>query len=72
MPSARTSVEILNGSLQKVAEIRNLYPLNSRGMVLRYSKELSDFGDCHFRVAATTRSWPATATSSSPTSTTSG
>jgi hypothetical protein len=50
MPSARTSVEILNGSLQKVAEIRNLYPLNSRGMVLRYSKELSDFGDCHFRV----------------------
>lgn len=50
MPLAKTVVEILDSSLNKVAEIRNLYPLNSQGMILRYSKELSDFGSCTFRV----------------------
>lgn len=46
----KTVVEILDSSLNKVAEIRNLYPLNKQGMILRYSKELSDFGQCSFRV----------------------
>lgn len=51
MANARTVVEILNKSLSKVAEIKNLYPINQQGMVLRYSKELSDYGQCTFRVS---------------------
>lgn len=50
MAATHTVVEILNKSLSKVAEIRNLYPLNKDGMILRYSKELSDYGKCTFRV----------------------
>lgn len=48
---SRTIVEILNSSLQKIAEIKNLYPINEQGMILRYSKELSDYGQCTFRVS---------------------
>lgn len=47
----RTTVEIVNKSLSKIAEIRNLYPINNQGMVLRYSKELSDWGTAIFRVS---------------------
>lgn len=46
----RTTVEILDRDLNKVAEVRALYPINKQGMVLRYSKELSDFGTCIFRI----------------------
>lgn len=46
----RTTVQILNSSLQLVAEVKNLYPINKNGDVLRYSKELSDYGLCTFRV----------------------
>lgn len=46
----KTVVEVLDRSLNKVAEIKNLYPINKDGMVLRYSKELSDYGQCLFRV----------------------
>lgn len=46
----RTIVEILDSGLNKVAEAKALYPINSEGMVLRYSKELSDFGSCTFRL----------------------
>src|SRR5882672_6793901 len=46
----RTTVEILNASLNKIAEARALYPINKQGTVLRYSKELSDFGSCLFRL----------------------
>lgn len=49
--STRTVVEILNTSLQKVAEIKSLYPITKSGMVLRYSRELSDYGQCMFRVS---------------------
>lgn len=49
---ARTTVEIVNQSLEKVAEIKNLVPINNQGMVLRYSKELSDWGKALFRVAS--------------------
>jgi hypothetical protein len=45
-----TVVEILDKSLNRVAVIKNLYPINKDGMVLRYSKELSDYGKCLFRV----------------------
>lgn len=45
-----TIVEILDSSLERVAQIKNLYPINRDGMVLRYSKELSDYGKCTFRV----------------------
>ena len=44
-------VEILNLSLGKVAEVKNLYPIDKRGNVLRYSTELSDYGRCTFRVS---------------------
>lgn len=46
----RTTVEILNRSLSKIAEVKNLYPINNKGMVLRYTKELSDYGQCTFRI----------------------
>lgn len=51
MKETRTVVHILNKSLEKVAEIRNLYPINTQGDVLRYSKELSDWGKCTFRIS---------------------
>lgn len=44
-------VEILNSSLQKIAEIRALYPLNRDGDVLRFTNELSYYGVCTFRIA---------------------
>lgn len=50
MAIAKTSVQILNKSLQVVAEVKNLHPINKNGDVLRYSKELSDYGLCTFRV----------------------
>lgn len=51
MVNTRTVVEVLNKDLEKVAEIRNLYPINRDGYVLRYSRELSDYGKCKFRVS---------------------
>jgi hypothetical protein len=47
----RTTIEILNTSLQKIAEIKAPYPLTKSGIVLRYSRELSDYGTCLFRVS---------------------
>lgn len=47
---ARTVVEIVNKSLEKVAEIKNLVPINNQGMIIRYSRELSDWGKALFRV----------------------
>jgi hypothetical protein len=46
-----TIVEIYNLAGERVAIIKNLYPLNEAGMILQYSKELSDYGVCRFRVA---------------------
>lgn len=43
-------VQILDKNLDLVAELRNLYPINEGGMILRYSDELSDYGECMFRV----------------------
>lgn len=47
----RTIVEILDNDLSKIAEVKALYPINKEGMVLRYSRELSDYGQCTFRVS---------------------
>lgn len=55
MANTRTVVEILNRDLEKVAEVRALYPINKAGIVLRYSQELSDYGSCEFRIAAEDR-----------------
>lgn len=51
MANTRTVVEILDNSLDKIAEIKALYPINNQGMILRYSRELSDYGQCTFRVS---------------------
>jgi len=50
-PQPKTVVEILDRDLDKIAEIKNLYPLNKNGDVLRYTKELSDYGICTFRIS---------------------
>ena len=49
MPKLYT-IEILDKNLNKVAEVKNPYPLNNRGDILRYNNELSDWGQCAFRV----------------------
>lgn len=46
-----TVVQILDNNLQVVTVIRSFYPLNQDGMILSYSKELSDYGTCNFRVS---------------------
>ena len=51
MANTRTVIEILNSSRQKIAEVKNPYPLTQKGMILRYSHELSDYGQCTFRVS---------------------
>lgn len=48
----KTVIEILDKDLNKVAEVHNPYPLNANNDILQYSKELSDFGQCKFRVSA--------------------
>ena len=50
MTATRMVVEVLNKDLEKVAEIKNLYPINKEGIILRYSKELSDWGKAAFRM----------------------
>lgn len=48
----RTQIEILDKNLNKVTEVITPYPLDKAGNILRYSKELSDFGQCKFRISA--------------------
>jgi hypothetical protein len=48
---AKTVVEILDSTLGKIAEVRSLVALDKSGMVLRYSKELSTYGYCTFRIS---------------------
>lgn len=57
MEVTRTVVQILNLSLEVVCEVKNLYPINRDGMVLRYSKELSDYGKCLFRISTKDPLW---------------
>lgn len=55
--SSKTVIEILDRNLNKVAEVKNPYPINQQGMILRYSKELSDYGDCRFRISTKDPVW---------------
>ena len=57
MPNIKTYVEILDRSLNKICEVRALYPLTKEGMVLRYSRELSDYGFCEFRISTMDPLW---------------
>lgn len=47
-----TTVELLDSSLTMVATVKTFYPLDGQGTILRYSKELSDFGTATFRVSS--------------------
>jgi hypothetical protein len=51
MTAPRTVVQVLDNDLQVVGVLTRFYPLNKDGMILRYSKELSDWGTCLFRVS---------------------
>ncbi len=53
----KTYVEILDRSLNKICEVRALVPLTADGMVLRYSRELSDYGFCEFRISTADPLW---------------
>lgn len=46
-----TVIQVLDNDLSVVCELRNFYPLNRDGMIIRYSKELSDWGFCTFRLS---------------------
>jgi uncharacterized ubiquitin-like protein YukD len=45
-------IEILDINLNKIAEVLTPYPLDKSGNILQYSKELSDYGQCRFRISA--------------------
>lgn len=50
----RTTIQIgtiSGGTFTLVAVVKNPYPINRKGDILRYSKELSDYGECKFRVS---------------------
>lgn len=53
----KTYVEILDRTQNKICEVRALYPLTKDGMVLRYSRELSDYGFCSFRISTEDPLW---------------
>lgn len=42
---------VSGGTFSLVAVAKNLYPINRKGIVLRYSRELSDYGECKFRIS---------------------
>ena len=45
-------IQILNSSLQVIGKVIDPLPLGASGNILEFSKELSDFGQCHFRVSS--------------------
>ena len=48
----KTTVEILDKSLNRIAVVQTFYPLDKAGQIIRYSKELDDWGTCSFRISA--------------------
>lgn len=46
-----TFIEILDSNLNFITRVKSPYPLNKGGTILQYSKELSDFGQCKFRIS---------------------
>jgi len=54
MSHTRTTIQIgtVSGATFTLkAIVKNPYPINRKGDILRYSKELSDYGECKFRVS---------------------
>lgn len=47
-----TRIELLDASLNLITWIQTPYPLDSAGSIVQYTKELSDFGQCKFRVSS--------------------
>ena len=52
MATIKYQIEILDLSLNKIAEVLTPFPLDKSGNILQYSKELSDYGQCRFRISA--------------------
>lgn len=52
MAQVKYQIEILDINLNKVAQVLDPYPLDKSGLILQYSKELSDYGQCKFRISA--------------------
>lgn len=50
--STPTIVEILDINLNVITPIKALRPFDQAGNVLQYSREMSDYGKCHFMVSA--------------------
>lgn len=50
MNISQTQVQILDVNLNLITTLPALYPIDSAGNVLMYSKELDDYGQCNFRV----------------------
>jgi len=54
MAHTRTTIQIgtvSGGVFSLVAIVKAPYPINRKGYILRYSRELSDYGECKFRVS---------------------
>lgn len=51
-PQVVHSIEILDAALNLITPIFTPYPLDGSGNIMRYSKELSDFGTCTFRISS--------------------
>lgn len=47
----KTIVEILDNSRNVITEVKALSPYDLAGNILKYSKELSDYGECTFRIS---------------------
>lgn len=52
MAQVNYQIQILDINLNVIAEVVDPYPLDKTGTILQYSKELSDYGQCKFRVSA--------------------
>lgn len=51
MSDIETRVEILDSSLNLITWVKALFPISNNSL-LQYSKELSDFGQCKFRISS--------------------
>lgn len=47
----KTEVRILDSDLNYITKVVSFIPLDNSGDILKYSKELSDFGTCVFRIS---------------------
>lgn len=57
MSVANNVIQILNSSLSAIADVKSPVPLDKDGTILKYSKELSDFGQCTIRISAFDPLW---------------